>query len=237
MTKEEIYFLAFIGFIVLCIAYMFWIKPAIHAFKIRRRGRKGERNIEKVLKNLSLPHSQILHNCYLPLSSSSTTEIDLLLICEQGIFVFESKNYKGYVRGRGDEENWTQEFNGEAYRPIVHTFYNPVWQNETHIKALQNLINRSDIPIFSLVVFSNECELNAPPVCKKARVLQLKDLKKTMKKICEDKDGVGEVLGSDEIYELYNLLRPYTKVSLDVKKQHLENIKRIQKKKTCSTNA
>ena len=228
MTKEEICFYAFIGVSLLYIIMLFVIKPAIRSFKTRRRGKKGEKNIERVLKSLSLPYARILRYCYIPINSSATTEIDVLMICEQGIFVIESKNYKGDVRGREDEQNWTQELMGKAYRPITHLFYNPVWQNENHIKALQNLIKRPDIPMFSVVVFSNDCNLNAPAVCRKTRVLQLFNLKKMVKRVCNEKRVA---LDSKEINDLYNMLRPYTEVSLSAKREHIKNVNKISGKK------
>lgn len=227
MTKEQILIYTFSGVTLFYIILLLFIKPAVRAHKRKKRGKKGERNIEKVLKSLDLPYARILKNCYIPTSSGNTTEIDLMMICEQGIFVFESKNYKGDIRGREYEKNWTQELMGEAYRPIVHLFYNPVWQNEMHVSVLQSLLKRSEIPMFSVVVFSNNCELNVPGVCKKTRVLQLCDLKKSMKKVCEEKRVA---LDSKEINDLYNMLRPYTEVSLATKREHIKNVNRISKK-------
>ena len=39
-------------------------------------------------------------------------------------------------------------------------FYNPIWQNAGHIKALKTFFNEyQDVPVYSLVVFSERCEL------------------------------------------------------------------------------
>ena len=44
------------------------------------------------------------------------------MIHEKGIFVFESKNYSGWIFGSADQLNWTQSLqNGEK-----HHFYNPI---------------------------------------------------------------------------------------------------------------
>ncbi len=40
--------------------------------------------------------------------SGGTTEIDLLLIHPKGLFVFESKNYSGWIFGNEVYQNWTQ---------------------------------------------------------------------------------------------------------------------------------
>ena len=55
-----------------------------------------------------------------------TSEIDLLMIHEKGIFVFESKNYSGWIFGSADQLHWTQSLqNGK-----------PLWgQDCTHCMA------------------------------------------------------------------------------------------------------
>lgn len=39
-----------------------------------------------------------------------------------------------------------------------HSFYNPIKQNQTHIKWLRSYIGE-EIPLFSIIVFSERCEL------------------------------------------------------------------------------
>ena len=46
-----------------------------------------------------------------------------------------------------------------AFGEEKHQFYNPIWQNRTHITALRKLLpNNSDVPIFNVVVFYGNCE-------------------------------------------------------------------------------
>ena len=56
-----------------------------------------------------------------------TTEIDLLMIHEKGIFVFESKNYSGWIFGSEDQLKWTQCFKSGQREH----FYNP-YKAESH---------------------------------------------------------------------------------------------------------
>ena len=42
---------------------------------------------------------KLLTNLYLPKSDGSTTEIDSLMLSETGLYVFESKNYSGWIFG------------------------------------------------------------------------------------------------------------------------------------------
>lgn len=119
-------------------------------------GRYGERLTEMVLYSLkrSGKNGIVLHNIYVPKDNGETTEIDVAFITQKGIFVIESKNYSGWIFGNEQNMYWTASLpNGEK-----NQFYNPVWQNRTHIKYLKNFL-ADNIPMFSLIVFSERCEL------------------------------------------------------------------------------
>lgn len=49
----------------------------------------------------------MLRNIYVPYNGK-TSEIDVLLLHEKGIFVFGSKNYSGWIFGRLQNAQWTQ---------------------------------------------------------------------------------------------------------------------------------
>ena len=99
-------------------------------------------------------NSKILMNLNIPVSETTTTEIDLLLIHETGFYVFEVKHYKGTIYGNSSENLWTQYFRTAKNQ----TFKNPVFQNNYHINALKKLYPSA--PIHSFVVFTNkECEI------------------------------------------------------------------------------
>ena len=77
-------------------------------------GQFGEFATEYALTNKNLDGELVvLKNIYVP-TQGKTTEIDLLMIHEKGIFVFESKNYSGWIFGSADQLNWTQSLqNGD----------------------------------------------------------------------------------------------------------------------------
>lgn len=62
------------------------------------KGLAGEFETWEQLK--SLPgYKKSLFNCYIPKRNGGTTEIDFILIHETGIYIFESKNYGGWIYG------------------------------------------------------------------------------------------------------------------------------------------
>ena len=69
---------------------------------VLNRGNYGEFLTFSYLEKLDGYH-KLLTNLYIPKQDGSTTEIDLIMISETGIYVFESKNYSGWIFG--DEKN------------------------------------------------------------------------------------------------------------------------------------
>lgn len=97
---------------------------------------------------------KVMKNLYLTKENGETSEIDVLFITDMGILAIESKNYSGWIFGNEKDGFWTASLpNGMKNR-----FYNPVLQNRTHIKVLRAALPY-DVPIYSVIVFSNRCEL------------------------------------------------------------------------------
>lgn len=93
---------------------------------------------------------QLLKNVTLQ-TEDGTTQIDHIIVSRYGIFVIETKNYKGWIFGDEHSKTWTQSIYGKK-----HSFQNPLHQNYKHIKTLQKLLNLDADKIFSVVVFVGE---------------------------------------------------------------------------------
>lgn len=120
----------------------------------RGKGYYGEYLVFCELYKKISGNCKILMNLNIPTENGGTTEIDLLLIHETGIYVFEIKHYKGTIYGDDKGAIWTQYF-----RTVKNnTFKNPILQNEYHIKAIKRLF--PDMPIKSIIVFTSyECDV------------------------------------------------------------------------------
>ena len=120
----------------------------------RGKGYYGEFCVFRELYFSIIGNCKFLMNLQIPVQGNKTTEIDLVMIHETGIYVFEIKHYKGTIYGDESGRIWTQYFRTTAN----NTFDNPVNQNKYHISALSKLY--PDLPIFSVIVFSNpDCDL------------------------------------------------------------------------------
>lgn len=82
-------------------------------------------------------------------------QIDHVIVSIYGIFVLETKNYKGTIYGGDESERWTQFLNKKKYELI-----NPIKQNQNHINALKEMLNL-DGPFYSIIVFNNKAKIKS----------------------------------------------------------------------------
>ena len=128
-----------------------WRQTSVHT---HNKGEQGEAMLRQHT-DLSLADKgyHALHDLLIPLYES-TTQIDHLYVSRYGIFVVETKNYAGWIYGDAEQKQWTQVLYQQKRR-----FYNPLKQNETHIKALAYLLKLPMDKFHSIVVFVGEAEL------------------------------------------------------------------------------
>ena len=99
-----------------------------HAYRKLRgdKGLLGEYCIYTYLKPLK-GHKRFLFNCYLPKEDGETTEVDVILLHESGIYVFESKNYSGWIFGTESKPYWTQTLPKKRGRSQKSSFLNYIY--------------------------------------------------------------------------------------------------------------
>ena len=82
------------------------IKKIPHAFQ--GKGHYGEYLTEYALEHGNLGNIAVFPNVIVPRMSgpTSTSEIDVVMLHEKGVFVIESKNYSGWIFGSEEQRNW-----------------------------------------------------------------------------------------------------------------------------------
>ena len=185
-------------------------------------GRFGEYHTYKRLRDLEAEGARFLFNVYIPKENEETTEIDVLMIHPDGLFVFESKNYSGWIFGREDQKKWCQMLPAGRGKSHKEFFYNPILQNRTHIRCLQTLLGEG-IPMWSVIVFSERCTLKDVRVTDETiRVVNRYDLCEAVSSLRQKAQK--ECLSKQEITAIYDRLYPCTQVDEAVKTQHIANI-------------
>ena len=186
-------------------------------FTMRRdTGSYGEYLIYKKLVNLK-GNKKFLFNCYIPKDDGTTSEIDVILLHSSGIYVFESKNYSGWIFGTESQKMWTQTLpNGTKEK-----FYNPLMQNNSHIKWLKHILPDVDEKIFhSIIIFSERCELKKIKLTTdNHKVIKRYNLPRAITTSSNE-----TVLSNDMIETIYEKLYPLTQTTAEARTAHVNTI-------------
>lgn len=126
------------------------------------KGKMGEKGVAMTLSFLPKDEYIVLNDLMFK-NGSRSTQIDHLVISTHGIFVIETKNYKGWIYGNSHRDYWTQNIWGNRY-----TLYNPLFQNQNHIKFLIakfSEIRKYTTHIYPVVVFLRASKLQLTGDC------------------------------------------------------------------------
>lgn len=107
----------------------------------------------KLVKYCKSSTAHVLNNVTLKYRDG-TTQIDHILITQNGILVIETKHYSGWLFANENHKHWTQ-----VLFKIKNKFQNPILQNKKHVNAVRKSLDF--IPkeaIQSLVVFTGDAE-------------------------------------------------------------------------------
>src|SRR5690606_13886590 len=125
-----------------------------HTFKPILKGYLGEKSTTAILSRLNRCQYSVINNLVLE-SNGGTSQIDHVVVSDFGIFVIETKNYKGWIFGGDEAEYWTQ-----VIYKYKQQFYNPIRQNRGHVLALKHhLRTLPNIAYIPIVVFSDKATL------------------------------------------------------------------------------
>ncbi len=168
----------------------------------RGKGYYGEYLVLSELYRCIEGNCKFLMNLNIPISNSKTTEVDLLMIHETGIYVFEVKHYKGSIYGSTGGKVWTQYFRTSPNQK----FPNPVLQNNYHLQALKALLPDSNF--ISVIVFtSNDGDLRVKNDDPSLLICHLEDLQYNIKAEIANRTNIYDI---DMIDKLFNQLSTYS---------------------------
>ena len=187
-------------------------------------GKLGEfyTGVDLKLAGLLGARGRTLKNLYLPKDDGGTSEIDLVYITQCGIFVIESKNYSGWIFGDEKSSYWTSMLPNKQ----KNRFYNPILQNMTHMRWLSKYLGDDEkaVPMFSLIVFSERCELKKISY-EKDHLLVIKrdDLIAAIRNTMKVRPAV---MTEEEVEKIFRQLSPLTHADAETKASHIEEIKK-----------
>jgi hypothetical protein len=124
------------------------------AHRVRSSQNRGESLVRKAIqRHFRSPNYHLLNHITLKFGDS-TTQIDHVLVSRFGVFVIETKHYKGWIFANPKHEKWTQVLFHAKFK-----FQNPLHQNHRHVIAVRELLDFLPYnAIKSVVVFSGNAQ-------------------------------------------------------------------------------
>lgn len=196
------------------------VRMLVYFLKPKAKGASGEAMVGILLKGLPDDQYIVIHNLLLR-TEKGTSQLDYVIVSIYGIFVIEVKNYVGYITGSEKASLWTQ-----TIYHTKHQFMNPIHQNYGHVKAIENLLQKSEVikmPIFPIVAFSGEAHLHVK--ADNSEVILWGDLKNAIRK----HSGV-IVMDATEMKRLAGLLQSQNVDSKETRQEHIQQIQDEKKK-------
>lgn len=197
--------LAFAGLIALAIL---WRKS---------KGRRGERQVAALLSLLPKNKYKVINDLMIQKGGYST-QIDHVVVSVYGVFVIETKYYRGWIYGGENSEFWTKNVYGHKYQ-----LRNPLWQNEGHVKTITKMLGDSElVPIYNVVAFSSQARLKVD------RSLPVMYWRQVVPYIRRYKEPM---ISESYAEEIYNTLLAANVDDKKARKQHVQVVKMNQQRR------
>ena len=114
---------------------------------------KGDKGEAKVIEELNKMKDEqyLINNLILLGENNISHQFDHILIRHNGVFIIETKNYYGDIKGNIDDTYWTKSFMTRG-KLKVEKFMNPIKQNNAHVRYLKKVLGK-DVSFINFVVF------------------------------------------------------------------------------------
>jgi len=176
-------------------------------------GYMGESIVRYKLSKLDPDKYKSINN-FMTVVDGKSTEIDHIVVSNFGVFVIETKNYKGLITGHEKSKQWTQHIN--RYK---NNFYNPIRQNYGHVMALKTIFKKYPrIPFVPIVVFTGEAKIRVKT--DSSIVIESKDLPQTIKSY--DKP----ILKDKGVQFVYDKLISLNSNDKELRKEHIAKVRK-----------
>lgn len=175
------------------------------------KGIAGERVVTYFLNKLDKSKYFIINDITLKLNNR-TTQIDHIVVSCYGIFVIETKNWKGSVYG----SRWGKEIY-QFLGGVKYTHQNPIRQNIGHIKRLEDVLSEyPNLKYISIVAFGGYSKRKI----KDDITIKISEILETIKSYKE------EVISEEDRDRVYTKLKSLKVEGESYEKEHVENVKR-----------
>ncbi|MCF8568276.1 NERD domain-containing protein [Alicyclobacillus tolerans] len=188
----------------------------LKSFMPKLLGHRGESIVRSRLGELDKTKYVVLNDLLIPSakSKSGTSQIDHVVVSQYGVFVIETKNYSGQIRGKETDAQWTQV----NYRR-KDRLANPLRQNYGHVQAIKELLGESlSVKMVPLVAFTGNAQLMVD-VKPATHLIYIKHLVKTIQQYNQ------VILSAEQAKQIVERLRTTHIADREQRKTHTKKIK------------
>lgn len=187
----------------------------------------------------TMPDALVIHDVLIDGADGYTSQIDLILIGNKGIYVVEVKSFSNAkIYGDTKKTKWNYYSHGKKYE-----IYSPLRQNQKHIDYLKSFLNDyGDIPFFSVIVmicedFKISGEMNQENYINTVICSSLPAMERGIYKIANDKPIV---LDDEKKKQIFDYIKTNQYIGKDARNEHKQNViaykeklKETEKQKIC----
>jgi hypothetical protein len=186
------------------------------------KGWLGEYQVRRIIGKNNPNKSKYVINNLTFNDGTKSVQIDHLVISPSGLIVIETKNRVGKIYGKEDDLNWTVVF---KYGKEKASMFNPVKQNEGHLKSLEKILSVKT-PMNSIIVFTKNADLREIST-HSTPVVYANSLKQFIKEY-----SVDSAISSEQVLDIYNQLKEIKDNNKITNKEHVASInQRIKERK------
>jgi len=160
-----------------------------------------------------------------PKSRTGFSQIDHIIVSAYGLFVIETKNYNGEIKGGRSDKYWrvSNRFN----------MFNPLKQNFGHIKALERVLSElPDLLYISMVSFTMRCRFSIDPELRKIESNELivydtelsEFINRKINRIKATSDK--SLLTETEVQNIYEIIQSSNITDPALRSEHVAKIKK-----------
>lgn len=128
---------------IVCIISFAIFQYCFKRYKILKSGLKGERATQKTLLKLPADYT-ILSNVSIKYEDK-VAEIDNLILSPKGIVIVETKSYKGTLRGKEEDSEWSFTKISNQGKEYTSSIKNPLKQAKRQTYILSQILKENNI--------------------------------------------------------------------------------------------
>ena len=167
----------------------------------------------------TMPGVLVLHDILIDGKDGYTSQIDLILIDDKGIYVIEIKMFdEAEIYGNIRNSHWTYYKHGKKYE-----IYSPLKQNEKHVDYLKSFLQDfGDIPYFSIItMICNDFKISGESIENTVICNSLPAMQRAMCKVSENRPIVFD---DSKKQILYDYIKSNQHTGKEARQAHKNNL-------------